>query len=175
MNIRAAESQAPVNDQAMPNPGHIMQTATAFWASKVLLTAVEFDLFTTLGDKALTADEIGEQLGIAARGRYDFLDALVAGGFLYRNGDGVEGRYQNTPDTGAFLNKNSPAYIGGMPEMLNARLFGFWNDLGEALRTGKAQNELVPANHKTKSSTAASTCSRDCMPIPQNSASSSRQ
>ena len=38
-----------------PDPSHIMQTATGFWASKVLLTAVEFDLFTTLGDGARTA------------------------------------------------------------------------------------------------------------------------
>ena len=30
------------------DPGRIMQTATAFWSSKVLLTAVEFDLFSTL-------------------------------------------------------------------------------------------------------------------------------
>lgn len=33
------------------DPLHIMQTATAFWASKRLLTAVELDLFTNLGDE----------------------------------------------------------------------------------------------------------------------------
>lgn len=125
-----------------PDPAHIMQTATAFWASKTLLTAVEFDLFTTLDGQSLTADELGEQLGIHPRGRYDFFDTLVAAGFLQRDGDGEQGRYHNSPDTQAFLNKNSPTYIGGMPEMLNARLFGFWNDLGEALRTGRPQNEI---------------------------------
>ena len=123
------------------DPTHIMQTATGFWASKVLLTAVEFDLFSMLGDESLTAGEIGEQLGIHPRGRFDFLDALVALKFLDRDGDGNEGRYRNTPETNAFLNKESPAYIGGMPEMLNARLFGFWNDLGTALKTGEAQSE----------------------------------
>jgi hypothetical protein len=40
------------------NPGRIMQTATAFWASKVLLTAVELDLFTTLGEGTLTASQL---------------------------------------------------------------------------------------------------------------------
>jgi hypothetical protein len=123
------------------DPSHIMQTATAFWASKALLTAVEFDLFTTLGDGQMTASELGEQLGIHPRGTYDFFDALVALKFLEREGDGPEGQYRNTPQTTAFLNKNSPAYIGGMPEMLNARLFGFWNHLGEALKTGQAQSE----------------------------------
>jgi hypothetical protein len=124
------------------NPSHIMQTATAFWASKVLLTAVGFDLFTTLGDGKMTASQLGESLALHPRGTYDFFDALVALKFLERDGDGPEGKYKNTPETAAFLNKTSPMYIGGLPEMLNARLFGFWNDLGTALKTGQPQNEV---------------------------------
>ena len=124
------------------DPTSIMQTATGFWSSKVLLTAVEFDLFSTLGDGSMTADELGAALGVHPRGRYDFFDALVALGFLRRDGDGPKGRYRNTPQTASFLVKQSPAYIGGMPEMFNSRLFGFWNNLGEALRTGQPQNEI---------------------------------
>lgn len=124
------------------DPSHIMQTATAFWASKVLLTAVEFDLFTTLGDGAMSAAQLGKKLGLHPRGTYDFFDALVALKFLEREKGGEEGVYRNTPETHAFLNKTSPNYIGGLPEMLNSRLFGFWNDLGTALRTGKPQNEV---------------------------------
>lgn len=124
------------------DPSHIMQTATAFWASKVLLTAVELDLFTTLGDGKFSASQLGEKLGLHPRGTYDFFDALVALKFLDREGDGPEGKYKSTPQTAAFLNKKSPTYIGGLPEMLNARLFGFWNDLGAALKTGKPQNEV---------------------------------
>lgn len=124
------------------DPSHIMQTATAFWASKVLLTAVELDLFTTLGDGKLSAPQLGEKLGLHPRGTYDFFDALVALKFLDRDGAGPEGQYKNTPQTAAFLSKKSPAYIGGVPEMMNARLFAFWNDLGSALKTGKPQNEV---------------------------------
>lgn len=129
-----------MNDQL--DPAHIMQTATAFWASKVLLTAVEFDLFTVLGDQAMTASQIAERLDLHSRGRFDFLDALVALKFLERDGDGPSGLYRNTPETNAFLNKESSAYIGGLPEMLNLRLFGFWNHLGTALKTGEAQSEV---------------------------------
>ena len=124
------------------DPSHIIQTATAFWASKTLLTAVELDLFSTLGDGSMTAAELGEKLGLHPRGRYDFFDALVALHFLGREGDGPDGRYRNTPESAAFLRKGSPTYIGGLPEMLNSRLFRFWNDLGEALKTGQPQNEI---------------------------------
>lgn len=125
-----------------PDPSRIMQTATAFWASKVLLTAVECGVFTVLGQGSMDAVELGSALGLHPRGTFDFFDALVALRFLERDGDGPSGRYRNTIETGAFLDKASPTYIGGMPEMLNARLFGFWNDLGPALRTGKPQNEV---------------------------------
>jgi len=124
------------------DPTHIMQTATAFWPSKVLLTAVELGVFTALGDRAMTASQLGQQLGLHPRGIYDFFDALVALKFLAREKDGSEGLYRNTPETNAFLNKGSPTYIGGLAEMLNARLFGFWNNLGVALKTGQPQNEV---------------------------------
>ena len=42
-----------------------------------------------------------------------------------------------------FLDAASPRYIGGILVMLNARLFKFWNDLPEALRTGRPQNEVT--------------------------------
>lgn len=125
-----------------PDPGRIMETATAFMGSKVLLTAVDLDLFSTLGEESMTAEELGGALDLHPRGTYDFFDALVALGFLERDGDGPEGRYRNTPETAAFLDRASPKYIGGMPKMLDARLFGFWNDLGTALKTGKPQNEV---------------------------------
>ena len=124
------------------DPAQIMKTATAFWESKVLLTAVEFDLFSILSKTQMTANQLGDTLGIHPRGRYDFLDALVAAGFLSRDGSGEQGLYSNSANTDVFLNKKSEAYIGGIAEMLNARLFGFWNNLGEALRSGQAQNEI---------------------------------
>lgn len=74
------------------NPGQIMRTATAFWESKALLTAVELDLFTTLGGDSLTAGELRGRLSIAERGARDFFDALVALRFLLREGDGPQGR-----------------------------------------------------------------------------------
>jgi hypothetical protein len=123
------------------NPARILETCTAFWPSKVLLTAVEMGVFTLLGEGGRTAAELTERLEIHPGRGVDFLDALVALGFLERQGAGASARYANTPETALFLDRNKPSYVGGMPEMLNARLFAFWNHLGEALRTGEPQNE----------------------------------
>jgi hypothetical protein len=124
-----------------PSPDAILQTAFGFWNSKVLLTAVTFDLFTTLGQRRLTGAQIGKELGLHPRGIADFLDALVAMKFLERDGDAPDAKYFNTPATALYLDRRSPRYIGGILEMLNARLFKYWNDLPEGLRTGEPQNE----------------------------------
>ncbi len=125
-----------------PNPSSILQTAFGFWGSKVLLTAVEVGLFTTLAGRRLTGAELGKELQFHSRADPDFFDALVAMKFLDREGDGPEAKYFNTPEGAMFLDAASPRYIGGILVMLNARLFKFWNDLPEALRTGRPQNEI---------------------------------
>ncbi len=122
-------------------PSRIMEVGMAFWPAKVLLSAVELGLFTTLGNGSMTGVELEKTLNLHCRANPDFFDTLVALRFLERDGDGPEGRYRNTEETAAFLNKESPAYIGGFLEMANARLYPFWGELTEALQTGKPQNE----------------------------------
>jgi hypothetical protein len=124
------------------DPSLILQSAFGFWNSKVLLTAVEFGLFTKLGGRHLTGAELGAELKLHPRAIADFFDALVAMRFLGREGNGPQAKYFNTPEGSLFLDEASPRYIGGILIMLNARLFKFWHDLPEALRTGKPQNEI---------------------------------
>src|SRR5574341_970293 len=125
-----------------PDPGHIMQIGLGFWGSKVLLTAVELDLFTKLGEGARTRGELESALGLNPRGSRDFLDALVALGLLAREGDGDAARYGNTRDTGMFLDQHKPSFVGGILKMANQRLWGIWGQLTEGLRTGLPQNEI---------------------------------
>jgi hypothetical protein len=124
------------------SPDHILKIGTGFFASKVLLSAVELGLFTALGTADKNGGEIELELGLHSRATYDFLDALVALGLLERDGDGAEARYGNTRDTLRFLDRNSPDYVGGILEMANARLYRFWGDLTPALKTGEPQNEV---------------------------------
>jgi SAM-dependent methyltransferase len=90
----------------------------------------------------MTGPQIAEALGLDARAIPDFPDALVALGLLDRDGEGADALYRNTEETAVFLDKTSPAYLGGVLEMANARLYPFWADLTEALQSGKPQNEI---------------------------------
>jgi len=123
-------------------PDHIMQVGMGFWASKVLLSAVELGVFSHLGDRPKTAAELERAMALHPRGTADFLDALVALGLLHCDGRGASRLYRNTPETAAFLDRSSPQYVGGMLEMANARLYRFWADLTPALKTGQPQNEI---------------------------------
>jgi SAM-dependent methyltransferase len=119
------------------SPDAILQLGFGFWGSKALLSAVELGVFTTLAGTSADLETLRSRLGLHPRSARDFLDALVALGMLQRQ----DGRYANTPATEAFLDRAKPGYLGGILEMANARLFRFWADLTEGLRTGRPQNE----------------------------------
>lgn len=133
------ETETKIETQV--NPSKIMQIGTGFMASKTLLTAVNLDLFTLLANRALSGRDIQTKLGLHDRSLYDFLDTLVALEFLNRSGIKETSVYSNSDDSDLFLDKNKPSYIGGMLEMCNHRLYPFWNDLEDGLKTGKPQNE----------------------------------
>lgn len=132
------------NGNHQPSPANIMQIGTGFWASKILLAAVKFQLFSLLAEqKSMSGHEVKAALNLKCTDRnvYDFLDALVAFKFLNRNGLLKTATYSNTEESALFLDKNKPSYIGGILEMLNNRLYGFWGNLEESLLTGLPQNE----------------------------------
>jgi hypothetical protein len=114
-----------------------MQIGLGFWASKTLLSAIEMELFTELAKHPEDLKTLQARLGLHARSSRDFVDTLVALGFLHR----ADGKYHNTPESDLFLDKNKPSYIGGILEMANHRLYPQWGNLTEALRTGGPQNE----------------------------------
>ena len=138
--MSTAPTQSPPGGDhaAAPTPDAIMQLGTAFWASKTLLSAVELGLFSELASTGpLDGEALRERLDLHPRSARDFFDALVALRMLERE----DGLYRNTAETDLFLDRAKPSYVGGLLEMLNARLFGFWNSLTEGLRTGEPQNE----------------------------------
>jgi precorrin-6B methylase 2 len=124
-------------DAPAVTPEEIMQLGLGFWGSKTLLSAIELGVFSTLASGPASEEDVRARLGLHERSCRDFLDALVALGMLDRGPDG----YRNTPATELFLDRGKPTYLGGILEMANARLYGFWGSLTEALQTGELQNE----------------------------------
>lgn len=118
-------------------PEKIMHLGMAFWGSKTLLSAVELEVFTILATGPLDAETLRTRLDLHERSALDFFDALVALGMLDRH----DGLYSNTPETNLYLDKAKPSYIGGFLAMVNDRLYGFWGNLTEGLKTGRPQNE----------------------------------
>ncbi|WP_417546679.1 hypothetical protein [Marinobacter sp.] len=90
----------------------------------------------------MTGRELQAVLRLHPRANPDFFDTLVALHFLDRDGDGLGARYRNTEETALFLDRRSPQFIGDFLEMANGRLYRFWDNLIEALRTGRPQNEI---------------------------------
>src|ERR1700693_5448213 len=104
------------------SPDAIMQLGFGYWGSKTLLSAVELGLFTELAKGPLALDEIRARLSLHERSPRDFLDALFALGILQHE----QGKYSNTPAAALYLDRAKSTYMGGMLEMMSARLFGFW-------------------------------------------------
>lgn len=119
-------------------PNRIMELGLGFQASKTVLTATKLGVFEALSTGSKTRATLEDEIGLHPRSSADFLDALVALDLLDREDD----KYRNTPEADAFLVPGNPAYLGGFLEMANDRLYHFWGNLEEGLRTGRTQNEL---------------------------------
>lgn len=95
-------------------------------SSKVLLAAVEFQLFTIIERKGkASARELKEELALQCSDRhfFDFLDALVSLGFLEREGILQDAYYINGLDVDTYLVKGKEGYIGGVLEFANKRSY----------------------------------------------------
>jgi hypothetical protein len=125
-------------------PDRLLELGYAFRKAKVLLSAVELELFTALADGPLFGDALKERVGIDQRGARDFFDALVALDLLERDN---AGRYGNTPEANYYLDARKPSYIGGDLAHLNERMYQSWSALTPALKTGKPQSGLARSDY----------------------------
>jgi hypothetical protein len=122
----------------LSGPEEIMKTGMGFWSSRVVLTAVEFGLFTELARQPLSKTDVIAKLGWHPRAAGAVLDCLVGLGLLKRD---RSKRYSNTLRANLFLDRNKPSYIGGLMELSSTRLYSIWAGLGDLLRTGQPRAE----------------------------------
>ncbi|MBI4873798.1 MAG: methyltransferase domain-containing protein [Acidobacteria bacterium] len=110
----------------------LVRTMRSFQASRILLTAVELDVFTAVGAGA-TGAQAAAKLGAGARSTEMLLNALAALGALTKAGD----VFHNTPVTARHLVAGSPEYA--RPELMHTvNLWSSWTTLTECVRADTA-------------------------------------
>jgi (2Fe-2S) ferredoxin/SAM-dependent methyltransferase len=132
-NFRAAMA---ARDKAGMLPDRWEQMLRGFQPSRCMLTALELDLFTAVGDGA-DAEGIGKKVHANARAVAMLLNALVSLGLLTKDGD----HYKNTADSARFFVQGSKDnQHGGL--LHTANIWHRWSTLTEAVRRGTR----VPTN-----------------------------
>ncbi len=111
-------------------PDHLMQMIRSYMPSRCILTALELDVFTAVGNGA-SAEQVGTRIEANVRAVGMLLNALVAIGLLTKDGD----QYRNTPDSARFFVQGSPHNRrGGL--LHTADIWHRWSTLTEAVRRG---------------------------------------
>ena len=77
-----------------------------------LRAALQLDLFTPLAERPLTADELGDRLGVQPRRLSMLLYQLAASNYLEIQDE----RFANSPLSAAIFVKGQPGYYGGIQE-----------------------------------------------------------
>jgi (2Fe-2S) ferredoxin/predicted O-methyltransferase YrrM len=117
-------------DKAGTLPDRLDQMIRGYMPSRCLLTALELDIFTAVGDGA-SADQVAEKIHANARAAGILLNALVALGLLSKSGD----NYRNTPESARFFVQGSgDNHRNGLLHIAN--IWHRWSTLTEAVRRG---------------------------------------
>jgi 2-polyprenyl-3-methyl-5-hydroxy-6-metoxy-1,4-benzoquinol methylase len=121
------------NPAAEPSPLLFFDTVNAYQRTAAIRAAIELDLFTALGEGAGTAQELAQRRDTSERGMRILCDYLTLNSFLTKEGN----RYRLTPDSAAFLDRRSPAYLGGaIGFLLSPMLADNFKELTAAVRKG---------------------------------------
>jgi len=97
-----------------PSPQLFFQTINAHQRTEALKAAIELEVFTAIGEGNTTAAEIAKRCQTSEKGMRVLCDFLTIMQMLTKQGD----RYALTLDSATFLDKRSPAYLGGATEFL---------------------------------------------------------
>src|SRR5437879_5442928 len=129
-----------MNNTPEPSPKLFFDTVSAFQRTAAMKAAIELDFFSAIGNAPATAAEIARRCDASERGTRILADYLTILGFLTKSGDS----YALTPDSALFLDRRSPAYLGGTVQFrLAPQLTRAFDDLAGAVRKGgTAQSEL---------------------------------
>jgi ubiquinone/menaquinone biosynthesis C-methylase UbiE len=116
-----------------PTPQLFFQVINAYQQTEGLKAAIELEVFTAIGEGNATAPEIAKRCDTSERGMRILCDFLCIMGFLTKE----QNRYSLTADSAMFLDKRSPAYLGGVTEFISAPMLTEpFKNFADAVRKG---------------------------------------
>lgn len=116
-----------------PSPQLFFQTMNAHQQTEALKAGVELEVFTAIGEGNSTAADIAKRCQSSEKGIRVLCDYLTIMGMLTKE----DSRYGLTLDSSVFLDKRSPAYLGGAVEFLaSPMLTDGSKHMTEAVRKG---------------------------------------
>jgi (2Fe-2S) ferredoxin/predicted O-methyltransferase YrrM len=117
-------------DAAGALPDDLQQSIRAFQESRAILTALELDIFTAVGEGA-TAPQVAGKIGANPRATEMLMNALVALRLLTKQ----DGTFRNTPVTTRYFAEGSKDNAR-LAMMHTAHLWRRWSTLTECVRAG---------------------------------------
>ena len=116
-----------------PSPQLFFQTINAHLSTEALRTAIQLEVFTAIAEGNKTAAEIAKRCQAAEKGIRVLCDYLTLMGMVTKQND----HYELTLDSSVFLDKRSPAYLGGATEFLcSPMMLESVRNMTEAVRKG---------------------------------------
>src|SRR5829696_1028589 len=97
-----------------PSPQLFFQTVNAHQRTEALKAGIELEVFTAIGEGNTTAAQIAKRCQASEKGIRVLCDFLTTMEMLAKQGD----HYALTLDSATFLDKRSPAYLGGAIEFM---------------------------------------------------------
>ncbi len=134
MNTRPKVERRRLRDRRKSPPltsDRIQDALYGFTRSKLLFSAIDFQLFTHIHQGRNTVPALAAELSADERALRIFLDGLIGIGFLHKE----EGRYTLPDDVEKYLVQTSPNYMGGMVKH-GKRLYENWSALTNVVRSG---------------------------------------
>ena len=128
-----------------PTPERFFNAINAYQQTEAIKAAIELEIFTAIAEGNVQAASIAKRCQAAERGVRILCDFLTIHGFLTKDRD----TYVLAPDSALFLDRHSPAYVGGAIEFLltsrvregNARITEAVRQGGTALGEGTLARE----------------------------------
>lgn len=114
------------------NAGSLIGTSSAYWRGCTLQAGVRLGIFTVLGAKSLSAEQVAAGIAADLRATRFLLDALAGMALIVKTGES----YVNSEAAADLLDESAPGYLGHII-MHHHHLIDGWAQLDEAVRTGE--------------------------------------